>query len=241
MTRSIKHRRYVCPILYCAVLTLVALPAQAQIGDITDLNLTDQERRETTLLWLDTFLTESDLLRKEDVAKIRAAVEGFTPSELSQWLEQTKQLRRYVESEQWQQTKLWLREFLRVQAIYSDQELQEIRDEIVRADASEMLAILKRIQAKHDSLVWMHQAAQRNRQVEVDERDAYLAQQAAAAQAARASSARNLPLYGAGATGGTGQKPSRGYQVPGPMIDSRVMARAAVWAELWGPGFIIGF
>ena len=32
-------------------------------GDFTDANLTDMERRETALLWLDTFLTESDLLR----------------------------------------------------------------------------------------------------------------------------------------------------------------------------------
>ncbi len=151
-----------------ATLLLVVLAAPRVYGqvagrDLTEMNLSDAERRESTLLWLNTFLTESDLLRQEDVDKIRQAVAQMSPSQLQRWLEQTKQLRTYVESEKWQQTKRWLREFMRVQAIYSEGEIQKLRDDIVRADADQMLAILKRIQAKYDSLVWMQQASERNR------------------------------------------------------------------------------
>ncbi len=243
MKRSLYTLRSVTLILLSAGMALLAAPAHGQIGgrDITDANLNDAERRETTLLWLNTFLSESELLRQEDMAKIRQAVAQMSPSQLAQWLEQTKQLRQYVEGEKWQETKRWLREFMRVQAIYSDKELQKLRDQIVQANANQMLAILKRIQAKHDSLVWMHQAAERNRQVEVDERDAYVAQQAAAAQAARGVPVPSAPLYGAGMAGGSGQKPGKGYMVPSPLINSREMARAAVWSELWGPGWLIGF
>ncbi len=243
MKRSMHHHRGVILMLLSAVMALLAAPAYGQIGnrDITDANLNDAERRETTLLWLNTFLSESDLLRKEDMDKIRQAVAQMSPSQLRQWLEQTKQLRQYVEGEKWQGTKQWLREFMRVQAIYSSQELQKLRTQIVQADANQMLAILKRIQAKHDALIWMHQAAERNRQVEVDERDAYIAQQAAAAQAARGVSSPNAPLYGGGMSGGSGQKPSKGYYVPSPLINSRELARVAVWSELWGPGLLIGF
>jgi hypothetical protein len=244
MIRSIIQYRSTRWLLICSALTLLVAPCWAQVGDrrFSDDNLTDAERRETTLLWLDSFLTESNLLRQEDISKIREAVSQMSPSQLREWLEQTKQLREYVESEQWQETKQWLREFLRVQAVYSDEELQKLRDEIVQADADQMLAILKRIQAKHDALVWMHQAAQRNRQVEVAERDAHVAQQSAAADAARASAAAvGGPLYGGGAAGGGARRPSVGYTVPRPLIDSREMSRAAVWSELWGPGFILGF
>ena len=164
----------------------------------------------------------------------------MSPSQLRQWLEQTNQLRDYVEGEKWQQTKRWLRESLRVQVIYSEQELQRLRDEIVRADADQMLAILKRIQARHDVLVWMHQAADRNRQVEVQERDAHLAQQAALAQAARTPPAPGVAIPAA-PEAGAGQRPSKGYQAPSPLVTSREMARAAVWSELWGPGVIFGF
>jgi hypothetical protein len=235
MTRSLNMRRLLAGVLFLAALSFLATPSFGQLGDA---DLTDAELRDTTLLWLDQFLTETQLLRQEDLAKIRAGVEQMSPSQLRQWLEQTKQLREYVESERWQQTKVWLREFLRVQAIYSEEEIQGLRDEIVQADANQILAILKRIQSRHDALVWMRQAKERNREVEVMERDAYMAQQAVAADSARGAPSP-APLYGAGS--GTAQKPSKGYGVPYRMIDSRTMSRAAVWAELWGPGFLIGF
>jgi len=242
MTRILHESRRAFWFVVAMGLAVLAVPAMGQLPsrDISDSNLTDAERRETTLLWLDSFMTESDLLRPQDMAKIREAVSQMSPSQLQQWLEQTKQLREYVESDKWQQTKRWLREFLRVQAIYSDEEIQKLRDQIVRSDANQILAILKRIQAKHDSLVWMHQASERSRQIEVSDRDAYVAEQAAAAQAARVASVGTPPAP-SGAAGGTAQKPSKGYQVPGPLIDSREMARAAVWAEVWGPGLLIGF
>ena len=213
----------------------------AQPGsDIADSNLTDAERRERTLLWLDTFLTESGLLRQEDIEQIREAVARMSDTQLREWLEQTRELRLYAESDQWQRTSQWLREYLRVQAVYTEQELEKLRNDLVQAAPSEMLAILKRIQAKHDALAWMHQAAERNRDVEVAERDAYFAQQAAASEAARGRAAAP-PLFGAGTAGGAGQAPSTGYRVPQPLITSRDVARATVWSEMWGPGFIIGF
>ncbi len=216
---------------------------RGQLGgrDLSDSNLTDAERRESTLLWLNTFLTESDLLKQGDVDKIRQAVAQMSPSQLERWLEQTKTLRIYVESEKWQSTKRWLREFMRVQAMYSDQEIQKLRDDIVRADADQLLAILKRIQAKHDSLVWMQQASERKRQIEVQTRDERLAAQASAAAAARVTPPSNVLLPGAAGGAGGATRPSSGYQVPGPLINSREMARAAVYSELWGPGWMIGF
>ena len=69
-----------------------------------------------------------------------------------------------MESEKWQDTKVWLREFLRVQKMYSDAEIAQLRTDLINADATQMLAILKRIQAKHDSMVWMHQASDKSRQ-----------------------------------------------------------------------------
>ncbi|MFO7906084.1 MAG: hypothetical protein ACQESR_04145 [Planctomycetota bacterium] len=241
MKFSLNHRCAIW-ILVAAALPLCGASAYGQVeGDITDPNLTEAERRDTTLLWLDTFLTESGLLRKEDMAKIRAAVSQMSGTQLDQWLEETEPLREFVRSDRWQETKQWLREFLRVQAVYSEEELEELRDDLVQADPSEMLAVLKQIQARHDTLVWMQQAVERNRGVAVAERDAYMAQQATAAKAERASKPRNLPLFGAGLNQGAGQKPSTGYQVPRSIINSREMARAAVWSDIWGPGFVIGF
>ncbi len=214
--------------------------AQDPSKDLSDPSLTSAERKEATRLWLDKYLTDSELMRTEDITKIREAVERMSPSQLERWLQSTEQLREYVESPQWQETKRWLKGFLRVQAIYSDAEIQQLRNDILNADADQMLAIMKRIQAKHESLVWMHQASEQTRAADVKQRNTNVAQQAAAASRSRSSSTANVPLFGSGAA--KGQKPSKGYQPPGPLINSRDVARATVWREAlggggWGAGF----
>ena len=103
---------------------------------------------------------------------------------------------RYVESEKWQDTKTWLRGFLRVQAMYSDAQVQKLRDDLINADATQMLTILKRIQAKHDALVWMHEASEKSRQLAVLQRDESVAAQEAAAAAARAAGSENVATAG---------------------------------------------
>jgi len=91
---------------------------------------------------------------------------------------------------------------------------------------------MKRIQAKHESMTWMHQASQQTRAVEVTNRNANVAQQAAAASRSRSSSTANVPLFGSGVA--KTQKPSKGYRPPGPLINSRDVARATVWREALG-------
>jgi hypothetical protein len=190
-----------------------------------------EDARAEALLWLDKFLTESDLLRKEDVEKIHAAVESMPPSQLESWLEQTKELRAYVQSDAWQRTKRWLREFLRVQNIYSDAELTQLRKEIVNADADKMLEILQKIQTKHDTMVWMHQASEKNRAMNVANRD----QTRTAPRTAPPTGGGNRPLFG-GAEGRAASqyKSSKSYRVPGPLITSREVARGTVRREVFG-------
>lgn len=211
----------------------------AQLADDPSLTLT--ERRELTLQWLDRYLTESDLLRPTDMAKVRQAVMQMAPSQLEQWLAETKDLRAYVESETWQATRRWLREFLRVQAMYSEAEVQQLRDQLVEADASQMLAILKRIQSKHDSLVWMREAAEKSRQIAVMSRDEHHALQQAQAAALRESRRADTQLFGAGTAGASDAARNRqGFQPYGALINSRELAAMTTWREAWGPAWFIG-
>jgi alanyl-tRNA synthetase len=225
--------------IWIGLTLLLASSVWGQLSD--DSSLPIQERRDITLQWLDRYLTESELLRKSDMDQIRAAVERMAPSQLEQWLAQTKDLRAYVESEKWQDTKTWLRGFLRVQAMYSDAQVQKLRNDLINADATQMLTILKRIQAKHDALVWMHEASEKSRQLAVLQRDESVAAQEAAAAAARAAGAENVATAG-GAQADTSRagRNKAGYQAPGALINARDMSRASVWAQVWGPTWYIG-
>jgi hypothetical protein len=214
----------------CVLLAGAAFEAHAQ--DAAGGGSDPQPDREATLQWLDKYLADTVLMSPEGVAKIRDAVAQMSPSQLESWLRQTQQLRTFVESPSWQETKAWLREYLRIQAVYSDEEIQQLRDDIFNADADQLLEILQRIQKKHDTLVWMHGASQQARASEVQQRNARVAQQASANNAARAARTSNLPLFGTGSA--SQQTRSTGYRPPGPLVTSREMARAAVWGGLWG-------
>ena len=193
------------------IFLLVTAPhvcAQNAAQDTSNAPADIEQRRQAALQWLDDYLKDAVLMSPEDITKIHDAVARMSPSQLERWLKDTEQLREFVEDPSWQETKRWLREYLRIQAVYSDKEIQQLRDDIYRADADEMLAIMKRIQAKHDSLVWMHQASQQTRAAEVKNRTAHIAQQAAAASKARSASKANVPLFGSGFA--KGKKPSKG-------------------------------
>jgi hypothetical protein len=237
--RLIGTRLVLCVAVVAAMAVTTAAVTTAAWGQdpLDDPNLSIQERRDLTLRWLDQYLTESDLLRKEDMNRIKVAVEQLTPSQLELWLGQTKDLREFVESPKWQDTKVWLREFMRVQKMYSDAEIARLRTELINADSAQMLAILKRIQAKHDSMVWMHQASDKSRQLSMRTREENIAAQEAAASAARATTpAQSQPTVAQ--SGGTRNR--SGYQAPGGLITSRQVARAEVWAQAWGPMWFVG-
>ena len=232
--RLIGTRLVLCVAVVAAI---AATPAAGGQGVGAGPNLSIQERRDLTLRWLDQYLTESDLLRKEDMNRIKVAVEQLTPSQLELWLGQTKDLRDFVESPKWQDTKVWLREFMRVQKMYSDAEIAKLRTELINADAAQMLAILKRIQSKHDSMVWMHQASDKSRQLSMRTREENIAAQEAAAAAARATTP--VPSQPTVAQSG-GTRNRSGYQAPSGLITSRQVARVEVWAQAWGPMWFVG-
>ena len=110
--------------------------------------------------------------------KIRAGVAQMSPSQLEQWLAQTKDLRAYVESEKWQDTKTWLRGYLRVQAVYSDAEIQRLRNDLINADAAQMLALLKAHSSQTRLIsVDAGRGLEKSRQIAVLHRDATVAAQ----------------------------------------------------------------
>ena len=205
---------------------------QAAGQDLADANLSNAARQREALDWLDKYMTDSDLALPGSVDKIRAAVERMSPSQLERWSVQTRQLREYVESPQWQSTKKWLHSYLKVQAVYSEKELQEFRQKLFDADADQLLAMLQQIQAKHESIEWMHQSSEQSRQMSVQARNATVARQDAANKA-QPRTASAVPLFGNAGGAGKARKPDSGYRIPGPLVDSRSVAAWEVWRNAW--------
>jgi hypothetical protein len=208
---------------------------QQSTVDLADEKVSDNERLRETLDWLDKYMVDSDLASPGSIEKVRATVAQLTPSQLEQWLIQTRRLRQYIESPEWQETRKWLRGYLKVQAVYSKEEIQAFRQRLFNADPDELLAMLQQIQAKHESMVWMHQASTQARSMDLKARNQRVARQDSInANAAQVAAQRSAPLFGnAMNAGGAGRKQDSGYRVPGPLIDSRSVASWAAFAGAW--------
>ncbi len=81
------------------------------------------------LAWLDDFAVDQVLFHPKDVQKLHDKVAKMTPEEAAKWWDKTAEERKLFDSEDWQETRAWLKEFLKVQAIYSDEQIRYFQSE----------------------------------------------------------------------------------------------------------------
>jgi hypothetical protein len=215
-----------------------------------------EESRDEVLAWLEQYLTQQVLFNKEDLDAVRAKVAQMTPSQLQKWLDTTKQIRATLASDEWQQTRAWLKEYA-VEMYYSDKEIQKFRDDAGKMSPDQLQQLLERIQRKHESAAAIQaavtEAKMRTRPTQSSARFEsqaavrlgwqrnYLEKQEASKKAAAERNHWNSrrPLYGS--QQGHAAKSYRGSpRYNQPLISSRDTARAAVRNSVF-PGYRRGW
>ena len=140
-------------------LLLVAIVAESGMADHT------QQQRTAAVEWLQSYVGDELLLKPEDLAALIDNVGQMSDAEFQTWYQQTRPLREVLQSPEWQETRAWLREFLAVQAIYSEEQIDEFRSKAAEMSPREMLEAVRRIQRRHRSMVSMHASSQRSREM----------------------------------------------------------------------------
>lgn len=98
----------------------------------------DPEAAKTQVLqWIDEFREEQVLFHDADLAELRSTLADSAPEEAQLWWARTTRIRAELETPQWKQTREWFREFLRVQAMFSDQQIDDLRDRAWNAAGQE--------------------------------------------------------------------------------------------------------
>jgi hypothetical protein len=113
--------------------------------------ITPENAREKVLAWIDDYRKDQVLFHDSDIARLRADLAKDTPQEAMRWWQETAEMRAALKSPQWQETSKWLREFLRVQAIFSDEEIDGFRTEAQQAAKSGNPQQLKDVLASVES------------------------------------------------------------------------------------------
>lgn len=213
---------------------LFAASATAQSAPAAD-DSNDGSKKAQALKWIDRFAAEQVLFSTQDVERFREKVVKMTETEAAAWWNKSASHRELFDSKDWQGTRQWLREFLRVQAIYSDEQLAYFQsDAFAQAEESSrsLKDVMDEITTERKRLAAGHRSSQRVRQQQLEYSQAYRQEQVAAREAAMKASARR-----------SASRPQRQNPVvkkkerhrTSPLVTSLDAARWSVMRNFW-PG-----
>jgi hypothetical protein len=217
-------------LLASAVVTMVVTVgsiAWAQTGT-TKADATKKE----ALAWLDNFAQFQVLFHEDDVKKLRQRVEAMSPQEAASWWEKTGAQRDVLSSPQWRETERWLRDFLRVQAKYSDEDIRYFQSEAAtkaKESAPSLQEVLNRVTQARGKLIAGSQAAEETRKMQLAANEAYRQEEVRRREEARRQ-ANAAPTVTVPAPAAAGQQLER-YNAP--LIDSLDVARWKVLDQLF--------
>ncbi len=100
------------------------------------------------LQWVDDYRENQVLFHDEDVASLREQLADGSPEEALRWWSNTARIRAALASPEWRDTHEWFRDFLKVQAIFSDDEIDALRSRAWTAAQQESSRALREILAE---------------------------------------------------------------------------------------------
>lgn len=144
--------------------------------------------KQDALQWLDSFARYQVLFHADDVKKLRARVEAMTPEEAAKWWEQSEPKRKVLSSPEWNETEKWLRQFLDVQAKYSDEEIKQMQSSAAdkaKESTESLQEVLSRVTKVRQQLAAGSQMAEETRQLQLAANRAYRQEEVRQREAAR--------------------------------------------------------
>jgi hypothetical protein len=119
--------------------------------------VTLENAKAKVLQWVDEHRRDQVLFHDDDIVRLRERLSQDTPEAALQWWHKTANLRKALDSPEWKETSQWLGEFLRVQAIFTDQEVDEFRreakDAAQQGTDQQFMEMLAKVEAYRASLV----------------------------------------------------------------------------------------
>ncbi len=152
-----------------------------------------ESRRADIVSWMEEYVGNELLFNPADLKSLIEQVRKMPDTEFEKWYIATDELRGILQSEDWAQTDAWLRDHVRVQTVYSDQEIEDFRSRVAKLTPSQFVQMLERFISRHRSLIAMRQASNRNRQFALNMRNELVTNTREAQRSATQS--RNVQSY----------------------------------------------
>lgn len=222
----LSHALFTSILLYC--LASSALAEDQQSSKTRSDEPSDPNAK--AIQWIDEYRKVQVLFHDKDLALLRSKIASSSREDAKKWLDNSVEVRAALESAEWKSTREWLREFLKVQAIFSDEEIEQLRAEakLAAEESPETFkAILARIEKERTTLVRGAENAEQLRKSRLRLVHAYRQDEV---------TSRRLVKQAAASIGaGTGQSAEKRQVIrPRPIVTSLDVARWNVMRNFWG-------
>ena len=213
----IRHRELTTFVSSLAVLACFAATSRA-------------DDKQKALAWLDDYSEVQVLFHDKDIKRVREKLEAATSAQATEWLEQTAEIRNALDNSEWKSTRNWLKEFLKVQAIYSDKQIEEFRQKVLEAaekSPSKFKELLGDVETKRARLAKGAAASAAVRKQMLAMNEHYRQEMFEQREAARKTAATES------ASATTRTQTIRNYEGAPPLINSIDAARWSVMRNFW--------
>lgn len=183
--------------------------------------------------WIDKYRKDQVLFHEKDIDRVRKDLVDGSDDDALKWWKGTAEIRAALDSAEWKDTQAWLKEFLRVQAIYSDKEVDEFRtqakEDARRDSPKDFKKMLAEVEEYRRRLAQRSANARELREQKLEVVSAFRQEEAAARAAALAQAAKTPapnPVQ-------PPVKPRAPRQASAPLINSLDVARWNVMRNFW--------
>jgi hypothetical protein len=179
----------------------------------------EDEKRSQLLLWLNEYAKNQVLFHHDDIAGLRTSLETMPADQLSRWAADSEQLRARLFDSSWLATQQWLRDFLAVQAIYTDDDVTAFRRGLASLRPSQLLRVMDHFQTVQLARARSREAADQLRVQQI----AIVGRRPLGQQTVRAASFSGNARFPSNVGERAGGGPTRQYMVVRrPMLSQRI-------------------
>lgn len=188
--------------------------------------LASDEMREA-LKWVRNHVRVSLVHQEGDLKKLETRIKSMSADDLEEFLVEVKEYRKLISSDEWQEMRSWMKEFLRVQARISDTELEEFCQEVAQMSPDQLRDLLVEFQMERSAKKGRHARETQAREQRIQ---STLAQQ----QPLPATGSRGTPTFGGASPPEAIREFNRPSSAPRPTITASDYARRRFFRRAFG-------
>lgn len=128
----------------------------------------DSQVRVEALGWVEKYANRQALFAPADLQELKQRLQTLPPAAVNRWLDQSRDLRERLASEEWMSTDRWLGQFLAAQSVYTPADLAKFQHRLARLPSYQLPLVLDHFQLVREERQRQRSSMAQHRQLSLE-------------------------------------------------------------------------